>query len=147
MSKRKYLILILLALIVALLSVVRLAYAGDEITFENIITEDGTYRVAEDLGEMTVSAYYPGEDGYWVNHKGESLADLVGENVAVPTGHWLLGKWIYIEGVGVRRCWNTGCKPGRIDLLVEDSGAMREWGLRDVQVWLLDDIGEEMTDE
>ena len=96
-------------------------------------TGDMTY-----YGEVTISAYYPDEGSGTTNHKGQSLYGLVGQIVACPSGSPLLGKRVYIEGLGVRRVWDTGCKGGRLDLLVSDVGAMDAWGLQSRDVWIVE---------
>lgn len=100
---------------------------------ENISTDGMAY-----YGDVTISAYYPDEGSGTKNHKGESLRGLVGQIVACPSGSPLLGKRVYIEGLGVRRVWDTGCKSGRLDLLVTDAMAMNAWGLQNRGVWIVE---------
>lgn len=98
------------------------------------------------VGEIEFSAYWPHEDQYNNNHRGQPLTDLVGDIVACPTGSDLLGKEIIIYCPSLntlmrRRVWDTGCKPGRLDLLVGGPGEMRAWGLRDCYVWAIEGAG------
>jgi hypothetical protein len=94
----------------------------------------------EYVGNICVSAYYPNEDSYTNNFKGQPLNELVGEIVACPTGSDLLGKTILIMADNqliVRKVWDTGCKSGRIDLLVGSAGEMNNWGLRNCHIWVM----------
>lgn len=101
----------------------------------------------EYYGEVVVSAYYPAEDeAYRNNYQGIPLTELVGDIVAAPTGSDLIGKYVIIayEQDGnlsylLRRVEDTGCKEGRIDLLVEDEAAMCEWGLREASIYVIED--------
>ena len=93
------------------------------------------------IGTVTVSAYHPYEDSYQSNWKGRALSGLVGEIVAAPTGSELLGKTVAIvsgEEVLIRRVDDTGCKPGRIDLLVAGDAEMGRWGLRECVVYVVE---------
>jgi len=97
------------------------------------------------IGKIEFSAYWPYEDSYNNNFKCEPLEGLVGEIVACPTGSDLLGKDILIMYDGVlikRKVWDTGCKPGRLDLLVAGPGEMNAWGLRDCHVWIINETEE-----
>jgi len=94
-------------------------------------------------GTVEVSAYYPGEDGYYTNHRGAALDDLVDCIVATQTkgGHSeLLGKTVVLvtpDGERLERVVDDrGCYKGRLDLLVADRQAMDEWGLVDCEVWV-----------
>ena len=93
------------------------------------------------VGEIEFSAYWPYEDHYNNNFKGQPLEDMVNEIVACPTGSELLGKEIMIlthDGELLRRrVWDTGCKPGRLDMLVDGPSAMHSWGLQDCYVWVI----------
>lgn len=94
------------------------------------------------IGEIEFSAYWPHEDGYHDNFMGQPLTELVGEIVACPTGSDLLGKEIMIlteDGQLLRRrVWDTGCLPGRLDLLVDGPAEMNDWGLRPCYVWVIE---------
>ena len=95
----------------------------------------------EYVGNICVSAYYPYEDSYTNNFKGQPLDELVGDIVACPTGSDLLGKTILIMADNeliVRKVWDTGCKSGRIDLLVGSAAEMHNWGLRNCHIWIMD---------
>ena len=94
----------------------------------------------EYVGNICVSAYYPYEDSYTNNFKGQPLDELVGDIVACPTGSDLLGKTILImvdHQLIVRKVWDTGCKPGRIDLLVGSAKEMHNWGLQNCDIWVI----------
>jgi hypothetical protein len=95
----------------------------------------------EYMGEITFSAYWPHEDHYHNNFKGQPLTDLVDEIVACPTGSDLLGREIMIltpDGQLLRRrVYDTGCKPGRLDMLVAGADEMKDWGLMDCHVWII----------
>ena len=94
----------------------------------------------EYVGSICISAYYPNEDGYTNNFKGQPLDELVGGIVACPTGSDLLGKTILIMAdhqLIIRKVWDTGCKPGRIDLLVSNAKEMNNWGLQNCDIWVV----------
>jgi hypothetical protein len=95
----------------------------------------------EYIGEVEFSAYWPHEDHYHNNFKGQPLTDLVDEIVACPTGSDLLGREIMIltpDGQLLRRrVYDTGCKPGRLDMLVAGPEEMKDWGLKTCHVWVL----------
>ncbi len=129
MSKRAKNILTAIALIIAVLLVIILPTIANAASLEYV-------------GEVTVSAYWPYEDSYNHNHVDQPLESLVGEIVACPTGSDLLGKEIMIycesnETLMRRRVYDTGCKTGRIDLLVSGPDAMNAWGLRDCSIWVI----------
>lgn len=129
MSSRLKAILAAVALIIAILLVIILpttAHAA-ELTY---------------IGEIEFSAYWPYEDHYRNNFRGQPLTELVGEIVACPTGSDLLGKeiMIYCPSLNTlmrRRVYDTGCRPGRLDMLVSGPVEMRMWGLRDCYVWVI----------
>lgn len=95
----------------------------------------------EYVGSIEVSAYYPSEDArYPNNYKSIPLDELVGYIVACPTGSDLIGKWVMLrvdDVIMVRKVWDTGCKKGRLDLLVLDSEEMNKWGLKQCDVWVI----------
>lgn len=96
----------------------------------------------EYVGVIEISAYYPAEDAQYPNNfKSQPLDELVGEIVACPTGSDLLGEDLLIlcpDGRLIRRkVWDTGCKKGRLDLLVGSSAEMWAWGLQDCHVWIM----------
>lgn len=97
----------------------------------------------EYVGRIEISAYWPYEDHYNNNFRCEPLEGLVGEIVAAPTGSDLLGKDLLIlcpDGTLLeRRVWDTGCRPGRLDMLVAGPREMDAWGLRDCHVWVINE--------
>ncbi len=105
------------------------------------VTENSDSDNLEYVGNICVSAYYPYEDSYTNNFEGQPLDELVGEIVACPTGSDLLGKEILIltpNGELIRRkVWDTGCKNGRLDLLVGSAGEMNSWGLQNCHIWVV----------
>jgi hypothetical protein len=112
-----------------------------------ISEEDAPGRLALSFyDEVTMSAYYPEEDaGHPNNHKSIPLTELVGDIIAAPTGSELMGKDILIafEQDGetqylLRKVDDTGCKQGRLDLLVSSEAEMLEWGLRNVEVYVIE---------
>lgn len=137
MTRTKNLLAVLLIVAVIVVAISSTAKAGDVIVVSGELQGVRTY-----YGEIEVSAYHPNEDSYTNNFKGQPLRELVGEIVAAPTGSELIGKHIVIvdgERELHRRVWDTGCKKGRIDLLVEDGGSMQNWGLRDCGIWIVED--------
>ena len=101
------------------------------------------------IGEIEFSAYWPYEDSYNNNFRCEPLEGLVGKIVAVPTGSDLLGEELMIltpDGKLLRRrAWDTGCKPGRMDMLVSGHEKMRAWGLKNCHVWVMEDKKKKMV--
>lgn len=104
---------------------------------------------AEELiyqGKIEISAYYPFEDAEYPNNfQGIPLNTLVDDIVACPTGSDLLGKTVLImtedHQLLKRKVLDTGCLPGRLDMLVKDKKAMNAWGnegLQDCYVWVVE---------
>jgi len=113
-------------------------FGSDESQF--FMTGVGDTKDLEYVGSICVSAYYPHEDSYTNNFKGQPLDELVGDIVACPTGSDLLGKTILImvdHQLIIRKVWDTGCKPGRIDLLVGNAKEMNNWGLHNCDIWVV----------
>lgn len=118
-----------------------IAKADNSITISGELTEVYTY-----YDTVEISAYYPGEDGYYSNHRSVALSELLDGIIATQTkgGHAeLLGKTVMLvtpEGERLYRVVDDrGCYKGRLDLLVEDREAMNAWGLVDCEVWVLEE--------
>jgi len=115
------------------------------LTIAILLVISTTARAAEleYIGEVEFSAYWPHEDSYNDNFKGQPLTDLVDEIVACPTGSDLLGREIMIltpDGQLLRRrVWDTGCKTGRLDMLVAGADEMKDWGLKTCHVWAIEE--------
>lgn len=112
-------------------------FASDEPLFMTGVSDTNSL---EYVGNICVSAYYPHEDSYTNNFKGQPLDELVGDIVACPTGSDLLGKTILImvdHQLIIRKVWDTGCRKGRIDLLVGNAKEMNNWGLQNCDIWVV----------
>jgi hypothetical protein len=140
---RKTIILLVAVLVFFFATTTANAQTADSVSDEtqSFSTELYDTEGLEYVGNICVSAYYPNEDSYTNNYKGQPLDQLVGDIVACPTGSDLLGKTILImtdNQLIYRKVEDTGCMKGRIDLLVGSAGEMNAWGLRNCHIWVVD---------
>lgn len=141
------LLVILIGILLAIIVTTTIAKASEEQIVYGQLTDIQSYYYYDTI---KISAYYPGEDGYHKNHRGAKLTELVDGIIATQTkgGHSsLLGKTVMLvmpDGKTlIRKVDDRGCYRGRLDLLVKDHRAMTDWGLKDCEVWVLEESGDE----
>ena len=94
---------------------------------------------------MTATGYYPGEECCWPHNDGfTAIGDIAGRGcIAIDdkNGPLKMGQMVWIEGYGIGKCNDRGSaiKEWKIDLCFDTIGEAREWGIKLVKVYLIEE--------
>lgn len=94
---------------------------------------------------MTATAYYPGPECTRPFDDGlTAIGDIAGRGcIAIDdkSGPLKMGQMVYIEGYGIGKCNDRGSaiKKWRIDLCFDTLQEAKEWGVKLVKVYILEE--------